>query len=385
MTDNERRILDVLSRTDACSRRELTDRCGMGWATAVKMVSRLEEQGYLVQCVPEGDTSRKNVSGVSPALYALSREHPAAFGIDIEYSHITFSLRNLRGKSLDEHRIPTPGFADEEELADFLVRCLGEMRTRAGALGIVPEGAGIGIPAHLSGRRTISFEAVKEALSARTGMRIEVDNNIRCFAAAVSRFRPTNESIVVVTIRSGIGVGIVIRGNVYQGMHGRAGEIGHFPIDPEGKPCRCGRRGCLETVVNINTFSEAAAHYAASSLLAENAALQPHWQDNPDLQDPVSRLFSRAKHGDPHALDAIRGAAKLLGSALARSLLVLDIRSVLICAAFGPDGDVILEPINQVIRQESYPGFDVILSYDQMNEERYSTGAAYLVLGDFVK
>ncbi len=356
MTENERRILDLLSRSGPLTKRDLTSRCGMGWATAVKMVARLEEEGYLRS---EGFERRRN-AGKSPLVYALSPSRPVAIGIDVEYGRTRAGLRNLRGESLGDIVLPTPPLRDREELVGFLARLAREMIAKAATAGIVPEGVGVGIPTHLFGSGAVRAEDVEAGLRRTLDLPVRVDNNIRCFTHAVERRESPGGSILVITVRSGIGVGIVVDGSVYRGERGRAGELGHTRVDPLGAPCRCGGHGCLETVVN-------------REILAARAAPRT-----------LEGLFGAAKAGDTDAGLVVAEAAGRLGSAFAQLLLVTDIRSLRLYAAFGPDGDVLLTLLRSRIEASVYPGLEFSLAYRELDEETYVAGAAFLVLRDFV-
>ncbi len=340
----------------------------MGWATAVKMVARLEEQGFIR---PEGGERRKN-AGVSPTVYSLSRTQPVALGIDVEYSRVHASIRNLRGEILEDRKLVTPTFGSPEDLIDFLADLADDFFRKAQERGMRLEGVGIGVPNHLFSDQAVLCDRIAKELGERLGLPVRADNNIRCFAEAVARFEPAGNSGLVVTIRSGIGVGIVIDGKVYQGERGRAGELGHFLVDPTGSRCRCGKVGCLETLVNRDALARSANEALAGSDQAANGtAILPS-------------LFTAARAGNARASAVVFEAAERLGGALARLLLVMDIGSVLLYAAFGPDGDVMESLIEKVILSEVYPGLEFKLRYRELDEDSYVTGAAYLVLRDFV-
>jgi predicted NBD/HSP70 family sugar kinase len=203
---------------------------------------------------------------------------------------------------------------------------------------------------------------VRDGIAARIALPVRVDNNIRCFTHAVARFEPIGGSLLVVTIRSGIGVGIVVDGVVYQGEKGRAGELGHLRIDPDGQPCRCGRRGCLETLVNRSIIGAQARSLSMS----------------------IPEAFSAARAGNPEALAIVEGIAAHLGPALASLILVTDIQSIILSADFGPDGTALIDPLAERVAQELCPDMGFDLGYRELDDRSYVTGAAFLVLRDFV-
>jgi predicted NBD/HSP70 family sugar kinase/DNA-binding MarR family transcriptional regulator len=348
MTENERRILGELAKVSPLSKRDITERCKMGWATAVKLMTRLEEQGYLL---PFGN-ERQNQAGKSATVYSLSPTRPVALGIDIEYTRSRWTIRNLSRECLFETERSTPEFLSPDDLVGFLDTLLREASAKAADLGIVLEGAGIGVPSHLFGTRALPYAAIAETLSSRAGLPVTVDNNIRCFSAGIASLGQPQASMLVVTVRSGIGVGIVMDGRVYQGERGCSGEIGHFPVAVDGARCRCGKTGCLETLVNREVL--------ASDLAA-------------------------ARSGDQGAQKRVANAAGLLGKAIATTMLVLDIRTVAVFAELGDLGKTLLEPLRLAAQEGVYPGFDFAMRYETLDAEAYVAGAARLVLDEFVR
>jgi predicted NBD/HSP70 family sugar kinase len=348
MTENERRILSELVKVSPLSKRDITERCGMGWATAVKLMSRLEEQGYIL---PSGN-ERQNQAGKSAMVYSLSPSKPVAIGIDIEYARARLNIRNLARECLYENERVTPAFSSPDDLAGFLDALLQEAVAKAGATGLSLEGAGIGVPSHLFGIEGVPYMKIAEALSSRAGFPVTVDNNIRCFTAGIASLEKPQASMLVVTIRSGIGVGIVIDGRIYQGERGCSGEIGHFPVVQNGAQCRCGKTGCLETIVN---------------------------------RDALATILAASVNGDVEAQIQVTDAAELLGKAIATMMLVLDIRSVAIYAELGDLGNTLLAPVRQAVEGAVYPGFDFSIRYQTLDAEAYVAGAARLVLDEFVR
>ncbi|MCP4396437.1 MAG: MarR family transcriptional regulator, partial [bacterium] len=118
MTENEKRILTLLSKQGPLSKRELAGKGRMGWATVVKMVTRLEEAGLLL-CA--GKTPPAVNSIKSPAVYELTGRTPLAIGIDVAYSATTIILTNLRHTVLKEYRCETPVKPDAQQLKEFLL------------------------------------------------------------------------------------------------------------------------------------------------------------------------------------------------------------------------------------------------------------------------
>ena len=149
---------------------------------------------------------------------------------------------------LVEERVPTPDGGSG--LVDTLA-------TLARSLSPEPLSIGVGVPglvdhqgvlrfgAHLRHLRDVPIEA---ELRARTGVRVEVDNDASCHALAehAAGAAAGADDAIVVTLGTGIGAGIITGGTLLRGTNGFAGEPGHMTVDPNGPPCPCGQRGCWE-------------------------------------------------------------------------------------------------------------------------------------------
>lgn len=143
------------------------------------------------------------------------------------------------------------------------------------------------------------------------------------------------KALVCVTLGTGIGTGIVLDGKIYAGGLGSAGEMGHLPVVPNGRPCGCGRRGCLEKYC-----AGGGLDWTAQELLSKNAAA-------PDL-------FRAAKDGHPAAQTAIREAITLLGNGLVSIVNLLSPDRVLFSGGLSEREEEYLTPVIDYVREHCY-------------------------------
>lgn len=172
-------------------------------------------------------------------------------GVDVGGTKVLGVGLDDSGAVVAEHRVPTPGGADAvvaaiAEVAEVISGDLG------GATGL-----GCGVPGMVDRDGVLRFAPnlpgvvdldIKAGVEAATGLSVQVENDATAAAwgetqAGAARGRST---VVLVTLGTGIGGGIVLDGRLYRGANGFAGEIGHIVVDPHGPPCPCGQRGCWE-------------------------------------------------------------------------------------------------------------------------------------------
>jgi predicted NBD/HSP70 family sugar kinase len=131
------------------------------------------------------------------------------------------------------------------------------------------------------------------------------------------------DSFVLVSGEIGVGAAIVLDGELFGGMRGFSGELGHLPLDPDGPPCRCGARGCLE-------------QYAGQGAVLRRAGLsEPAGTTTGRPGGPVDRLVAAATAGDPQVLAAVREAGEALGSGIATMINLMDIQTVVLSGLYA--------------------------------------------------
>jgi glucokinase len=172
-------------------------------------------------------------------------------------------------------------------------------------------------------------------LSDRLGMPVTVDNDANCaLVAEVERgsLRGYRDAALV-AVGSGIGAGLLSGGAVVRGAHGFAGEVGHLRVDPDGRPCVCGRTGCWETVVSGTRLDEEAAR-----LLGPGSG--------------GADLVAAARSGDGAASAVLEEMGAALGRGVALLVMMLDIEAVAIGGGMSEAGDDLLRPAQAAIASE---------------------------------
>ncbi|HEX5621790.1 MAG TPA: ROK family protein, partial [Solirubrobacteraceae bacterium] len=139
--------------------------------------------------------------------------------------------------------------------------------------------------------------------------------------------------VLYVSGEIGVGGGIIIGGELFRGAQGFGGEFGHMTLDPGGKPCACGSRGCLETVAGLEALLEMAGLDASGATTTAGSG------------EPVAALASRARAGDESALAALREGGRWLGLAIASAANLLNFQAVVLGGFFGQLSTWLAAPI----------------------------------------
>lgn len=178
------------------------------------------------------------------------------------------------------------------------------------------------------------------------------DANLAAFGEYTCGAGKNTHSLVLLTIGTGVGTGIILNGKIWQGSCGYAGEMGHATVNPEGEPCKCGSRGCLETEVSAPKIVK---NYLAIRKLKRNITSE--------------EISLRARNHDKDALKALAIAGRYLGIGLSIIINLLNPEKILLGGGVMEAGNLLLQPAAQEADARSFKG-----SFECCKIERASLG-----------
>lgn len=280
-------------------------------------------------------------------------------GMDIGGTQIKAATVDETGTIARSLRADTP--ASLGEFRQTVVRLIGELNSSAvrihaagiGCKGIInPETTRVevlpGTLHYLEGQ--VLSEIVAPALPPDAA--VAADNDARVALAGEIRWGAARQrrNVVMLTLGTGVGGGVVADGRILRGAAGVAGHLGHLNVDPDGVPCICGNRGCLETVFSaraIESEAFAAIHRGVDSRLLA-------WSTKPPT---CAEVFDLAQQGDKVAGDIIRKAIHVLAAAVAGLIFVFDPEIVILGGQISEAGNLLLEPVRTEVRARTLSYF----------------------------
>lgn len=335
---HEARVLAALRAGGALSRAELAKRVGVSRTTLSDVTASLLRRGAIV--VVDTDAAVRNGSGRPAERLALDPSAGQYLGVDFGHRRVHVAVADasheIIASGVERYDEGTP-WATRIDLAFELVDRLGaEHGLRVGALQAV----GIGVPyvrasePRASWNRHIAPEGVDTAFAERYRTPVMVDNNTRLAALAEAVSRPEGAGdLVYVRLSDGVGAGLVVSGRLVTGARGFAGQLGHVTADPLGAPCRCGKRGCLETIASVPAILAACRASGADVTSLDDLAVAV------DKADPV--------------VDAVlRGVGATLGRVLGAAAMTLDPDEVVIGGEIVHVAPVLVEQAAATLRYE---------------------------------
>ncbi|MFF4649793.1 ROK family protein [Streptomyces sp. NPDC001380] len=336
------------------SRAEVAAASGLTRAAVSSLVEELIGAGLLAE-LPPAPSGRVGRPGTA---LTLDPRGPAGLGAEIGVEHLAACLVDLRGEARVWRRVPADnrGRPPGAVLADLaaLLRA-----TAAEAPGLRPAGLGVAVPGLVGAesglvRRAanLGWSDVPAVAGLRSALRragapelaalpAEADNeaNLGGLAELWLGGHGGAGDFVHISAESGVGAALIVSGRLFRGARGFAGELGHVPVEPDGPPCACGARGCLEQYAGERAVLAAAG---AGPRRGEGGLPGGAGAGTGGRGDWIALVADRAADGDPAVRAALDRAGTALGTAVAGAVNLIDPAAVILGGGYAELGEWLL-------------------------------------------
>ena len=337
-------VLRHVSEHGPRSRATIALETGLNKTTVSSLVTELIGLDLLV----ERGLEQRGTVGRPGQVVELSGSGVVALGLEINVDYLAVRALDLTGaeryRSIDvrdNRRIEVDAVLDR--LGSLATVALEEVQTS----GLRPVGATVALPGLVDAAGGVLLVApnlgwndvpVVEGLHDRLsgpGFPLAADNeaNLAALAELWEGTARGLSDVLYVSGEIGVGAGIIVGGELFRGSQGFGGEFGHMTIDPTGRPCACGSRGCLETLVGLEALLERAGLDPADAATTTGSG------------QPVSELAGRARMGDEQALGALRESGRWLGLGIASAANLLNFQAVVLGGFFAQLATWLAAPI----------------------------------------
>lgn len=339
---NRRIALNLVRARQPLSRADLARAMGVRRGTVSVIVNELLEHKLIF----EGATG-ETVRGRKPTFLYVESRRRSVVAVDVRASQTYMMVADLLGNPIGG----VVGFAtvrDPKALVAMLARRVSSLLAEHPDLDAC-DGIGVVVPGmveHATMRvlhaPTLGWRNVdlRDLLAAATGLPVQIENSGRACALAqlwsMHDEQPAAGDLVFVSVSDGVGVGVIVQGEVLRGRHNIAGEFGHVPLALDGPRCSCGASGCWE--VYVSNRATLARYFGRST---EPAGPVPSEQRTFTIED----LLARARGGDAKAAAALQATARYLGLGLASVVNVLDPARVYVGGEITAAWDLIEETV----------------------------------------
>jgi len=364
--NNKALVLQLIMHREPISRADIAQISGLHKATVSSLVNELLEEELIYESGP-GESS----GGRRPVILHFNKVAGYAIGIDIGANYVLSVLTDLKGNIVLEknHAVTQTPYPTIMNLVKSMIQSLmTEMpQSRYGVVGI-----GVGVPGIVNKEGTVLLAPnlswkntnLKLDLEELFEVPVIVENEANAGAFCEQKFGAGKdyENMVYISAGIGIGVGIFLNRELYQGKNGFSGEMGHMIIDMNGKPCNCGSQGCWEA-------------YASEHALLEQA------------ESSIETVLELAKNHDQTAQDLFKEIGKYLGIGINNIINTFNPDQVIIGNRLALAREWIEEPIKTTIENHTLTHHQNELQLDFSKLEQYSTvlGVSAFAVESFIK
>ena len=279
------------------------------------------------------------------------------FGVDIGGTTCKIGLFDMSGVIVEKWEIPTNTENNGAAILDDVAAAvLGKMEEKQIAKDDV-QGIGLGVPGPVGADGTVhkcvnlgwGVINVEQILSEKTGLLVKAGNdaNVAALGEMWQGGGKGHEDVVMVTLGTGVGGGIIIGGKMISGFHGAGGEIGHIKMrDDETDTCGCGKKGCLEQYASATGI----VRMARQKLEADDSETVLRSLENLTAKD----IFDAAKDGDKIAAELVEKLCRILGTALANIASIVDPEVFVIGGGVSRAGAILIDGIRKHFTERTF-------------------------------
>ena len=281
-------------------------------------------------------------------------------GIDLGGTFIKAGVVDEEYHILAKSSVPSQVDGDDEGLADRIAQAATMAMEQLGLTIKDITSVGVGTPGavdtvngvvvyanNLGFRNTPLGKYLEDRL--HTSVYLENDANVAAYGEVLAGAAAGYKDVVVVTLGTGVGGGIIIDGKIYRGFNQFGGELGHMVVQYGGRQCTCGRKGCIEAYASatglINMTKEAMEAHPESAL----------WKVAPTLEEVNGKTaYDGMRMGDPVACEVVDTYQNYLGAGLTNFVNIFQPEVLLIGGGICKEGETLLAPLREYIAKEAY-------------------------------
>ncbi|MDF2959075.1 MAG: family transcriptional regulator [Paenibacillus sp.] len=368
---NKSIVLEHIKQHAPVSRAKIAELTGLTKATVSTLVNELIVSSMVYE-IGTGASS----GGRKPMMLLFNQAAGFAVGVDLGVGQISAVLTDLQGEIIEEYKA-VHNNASVDSVINTLIACIREMIRRApqSPYGII--GIGIGIPGISDDQGNVLFAPnlgwenvpLQQQVEQEFNIPVVIDNEANAGAVGEKQFGAgkTASHLIYVSISSGIGTGVIIKEELYRGVSGFSGEMGHLSIELNGKACPCGNVGCWEL-------------YASEQALVEEARKR--------LKEPsmdLESLARRAGEGEQGAIELFEQTGRYLGIGLVNVINCFNPELIIIGGSMVKAKDWLLPPILSVMEKRSlpFPRAQLSIEFSGLGGRSTLLGAASFAISGF--
>jgi len=379
-------IVKQLYFDTALSCAELSELFDKSIPSITKAVNELIAEGFVVE-----HGYAPSSGGRRPLLYSIKPDAMYILAVAMDQLSTRIQLLDLLNRPVADSLSLDLKLQNNNKALDILINSINDYIARTRIPKEKIAGVGMGMPGFINVRQGINYtylnaggQSLNEYLREKIGLPVYIDNDSSLIALAEQRFgiAKAQQNVMVINLGWGIGLGMIVNGEIFRGHNGFAGELSHIPLSDDDELCACGKRGCLETVASMLVVVQKAIqgikHGRATSL--KNTDPTP----SKALGDEI---LEAAGHGDQFAIELLSDAAYKVGKALAILIHIMNPQTIVLSGRGARAGKILLAPIQQALHKYCIPRLaeSTQLLISNLGFDAELIGSAVLMMENFEK
>lgn len=384
----KRLVLRELYYSKVLSAPELSERIGKSLPLVIRTLSNLTDEDIL-----QDSGYAPSSGGRRAATYTVNKDALFILSVSMDQLVTRISMMNMDNRHMVGIKQIELPLKDNPGVPAELARQLNEVITQSGISRKQIIGIGIGMPGFIDVRKGINHSfpllqsdngTIVEYLSAATGLPVCIDNDSSVVALAEYHFGAArgHRNAMVVNVGWGVGLGMMLEGQLFRGDNGFAGEFSHIPLFNNNKLCSCGKSGCLETEASLLVLLEKTVEGLRAGRLSVLNGNFPSGHSETD----VERILEAAGKGDKFCVELLAAIGYNIGRGIAILIHILNPRSVVLSGRGSLAGKLWTAPVQQALNEHCIPRLMnyTTIEVSQLGYEAELLGAAALVMENYI-
>lgn len=350
----KQRILHELYFEKSLSCADLSMRIHKSLPVTAKFINELTEENYVVE-----NGYAPSSGGRRPLMFSLRPREKVVIAVAMDQLSTRIAVYDLTHTLVSDIQIIDLVLAHNPNALPTLVNFISSYIDDCGFKKENIIGIGVGMPGFVDLEKGINYsfldageENLQDYLSSKTGLPVYIDNDSCLIALAELKFGKAKfkQNVMVVNIAWGIGLGMILNGELFRGHSGFAGEFSHIPISETGNLCSCGKRGCLETDASLLVLEERALDGITNGRVS---SLQQELINHGQLTGDT--IMKAANKGDQYAIELISDAGYAIGKGLAVLIHIINPEIIVLSGRGATVGKILSASMQQAIHKYAIP------------------------------
>lgn len=384
MNSIKKRIIKQLYFGRTLSGTDLSERIQRSLPVTIKLLNELKLAGEVVELGFAPSTG-----GRRPMMYSLNKQYGYIVSVAMDQLFTRIGILNMEHSFITTVERHALNLETEPDALGILVGLIEQHILASGIERNRILGVGVGMPGFIDLEKGVNYSffrsesgSIRQLLQDRLDLPVYLDNDSSLVALAEYRFGAARhkKNVMVVNISWGVGLGMILNGELFRGNNGFAGEFSHIPIFSSNKLCSCGKTGCLETEASLLVLVEKAVKGIQEGKISNLPKIS---LDHPE--EACSAIIQMALKGDKFCIELLYEIGYNIGRGIAILIHILNPELIILSGRGAAAGKLWFAPIQQAINEHSIPRLAEHTSIEVSTvgniDELY--GAAALVMEHF--